>query len=181
MPNNVTDSSRDEEKWEKAEGIAKKQLGHEPKSKNDWAYVMGIYKRMKPDHQFQSEKSASAVVEQWMARRVVARKTFMKLDRKLKQRVNADMRKAGLDGNGRFRKPQQGYSKAVEMMQRWNLEIDGTAHSHLFNQDSGQVTVDIAMTNTGDRFSPFPIVNSMLVIQFHKLENDRFEVLGYLS
>jgi len=59
MPNNVTDSPRDEEKWEKAEGIAKKQLGHAPKSDRDWAYVMGIYKKMKPDHQFQSEKSAA--------------------------------------------------------------------------------------------------------------------------
>ena len=74
MPNNVTNSPRDEEKWEKAEGIAKKQLGHAPKSDNDWAYVMGIYKRMKPDHQFQSEKSASSVVDQWMARRVAASK-----------------------------------------------------------------------------------------------------------
>lgn len=59
MPNNVTDSPRDEEKWEKAEGIAKKQLGHAPKSDKDWAYVMGIYKKMKPDHQFKSEKSAA--------------------------------------------------------------------------------------------------------------------------
>lgn len=72
MPNNVTDSARDEEKWEKAEGIAKKQLGHAPKSDKDWAYVMGIYKKMKPDHQFKSDKSASDVVEKWMARRVVA-------------------------------------------------------------------------------------------------------------
>ena len=417
MPNNVTDSPRDEEKWEKAEGIAKKQLGHAPKSDNDWAYVMGIYKKMKPDHQFQSEKSASkkydhkewdsskkkwiyhydhsaaansatdkarksspdsithpanpklkgnsalhvmhtdaahhaqrngdhkkmkhhqdwagyygkrifpyqqfrvtdhhnlmaehtkdtekyyhhkemaehsemtkytsTVVEKWLARRVAtnfeelmeqqmlqdfyrsverkliqrpkeatfggkhiylwfserfsggwhidfeanvrtdgrriwmelqgdrrrytnpaqaakainarrdleieendpgryasdkeARAQTMRLDNGLKAKVNRDMRNTGLDGNGRFRKPQQGYSLAVEMMQRWNLEIDGTAHSHLFNTDSGKVTVDIAMTNTADRFSPFPITNSMLVVQFHKLEKGRYEVIAYLS
>jgi hypothetical protein len=52
MPNNVIESSRDEHKWKRAEQIAAKS-GH----KGDYAYIMGIYKRMKPDHQF--KKSAS--------------------------------------------------------------------------------------------------------------------------
>ena len=75
MPNNVIDSAKDEKKWKKAEGIAEDKLGHKPKSDKDWAYVMGIYKNMKPDHKFKSEKSASNVVDQWMARRVAARQT----------------------------------------------------------------------------------------------------------
>ena len=73
MPNNVIDSAKDEKKWKKAEGIAEEKLGHKPKSDKDWAYVMGIYKNMKPDHKFKSEKSASNVVDQWMARRVASR------------------------------------------------------------------------------------------------------------
>lgn len=73
MPNNVIDSAKDEKKWKKAEGIAEDKLGHKPKSDKDWAYVMGIYKNMKPDHKFKSEKSASNVVDQWMAQRVAAR------------------------------------------------------------------------------------------------------------
>tara|TARA_B100000214_G_scaffold238226_1_gene174281 strand:+ start:268 stop:2283 length:2016 start_codon:yes stop_codon:yes gene_type:complete len=52
MPNNVIDSPRDEHKWKRAEQIAAKS-GH----KGDYAYIMGIYKKMKPDHQF--KKSAS--------------------------------------------------------------------------------------------------------------------------
>ena len=75
MPNNVIDSAKDEKKWKKAEEIAEDKLGHKPKSDKDWAYVMGIYKNMKPDHKFKSEKSASNVVDQWMARRVAALKT----------------------------------------------------------------------------------------------------------
>lgn len=74
MPNNVIDSAKDEKKWKKAEGIAEDKLGHKPKSDKDWAYVMGIYKNMKPDHKFKSDKSASSVVDQWMARRVAVRK-----------------------------------------------------------------------------------------------------------
>jgi hypothetical protein len=38
-------SKRDEEKWEKAKEIAEKAGKGE-----NWAYVMGIYKRMKPDY-----------------------------------------------------------------------------------------------------------------------------------
>lgn len=47
MPVNVVDSKRDEEKWEKATEIAKKS----GQGKN-YAYIMGIYKKMKPDHSF---------------------------------------------------------------------------------------------------------------------------------
>lgn len=52
MPNNVVKSYKDEYKWERAEHIAAK-AGR----KGDYAYIMGIYKKMKPDHQF--NKAAS--------------------------------------------------------------------------------------------------------------------------
>ena len=58
MPNSVVDSSRDEHKWKRAEQIAAKS-GH----KADYAYIMGIYKRMKPDHQF---KTASLREHNWL-------------------------------------------------------------------------------------------------------------------
>lgn len=47
MPSNVVHTKRDEEKWEKAKGIAE-EAGH----KEDYAYIMGIYKKMKPSHDF---------------------------------------------------------------------------------------------------------------------------------
>jgi len=49
MPSNVVDTKKDEEKWEKAKGIAEER-GHG----GEWDYVMGIYKRMNPDHEFKS-------------------------------------------------------------------------------------------------------------------------------
>jgi hypothetical protein len=48
-------TKRDEEKWEKAKELAKEQGKAE-----DWAYIMGIYKRMKPDY-FKSKKSNDIV------------------------------------------------------------------------------------------------------------------------
>ena len=47
MPAGVVDSPRDEEKWEKAKRLAGK-AGH----KKDYAYIMGVYKKTKPSHDF---------------------------------------------------------------------------------------------------------------------------------
>lgn len=56
-----TKTKRDEEKWDKAKELAE-EAGH----KEDFAYIMGIYKKMKPDYKF---KTALDV----MALRVAAR------------------------------------------------------------------------------------------------------------
>ena len=49
MPLNVVKTPEDEKKWEKAEAIAASQG-----NKGNYAYVMGIYKRMNPDHKFKT-------------------------------------------------------------------------------------------------------------------------------
>ena len=61
MPSNVIDTKKDEHKWEKAVEIATEHFGHKPKSDSEWAYTMGIYKNMKPDHKF--DKAAKAEVD----------------------------------------------------------------------------------------------------------------------
>lgn len=45
----VTKTKRDEEKWEKAKEIAAKAG-----QKDNYAYIMGIYKKMKPDYKFKT-------------------------------------------------------------------------------------------------------------------------------
>ena len=52
MPLNVVKTPEDEKKWEKAEAIAASQG-----NKGNYAYVMGIYKRMNPDHKFKTAAS----------------------------------------------------------------------------------------------------------------------------
>ena len=55
MPINVIKSKRDEEKWQKATEIATKAG-----QKENYAYIMGIYKKMKPDYKF--NKTASVIL-----------------------------------------------------------------------------------------------------------------------
>lgn len=53
-----TKSKRDEEKWQKAKEIARKQGQGE-----NYALIMGIYKRMKPDY---FKKAAARVLARWL-------------------------------------------------------------------------------------------------------------------
>jgi hypothetical protein len=105
-----------------------------------------------------------------------------RLDRSLRQKINKAMERKGLDGNGRFRKPEEGYSRAVEVMQDHGIELDEVVSSHLFNpRPSGTVKADIALTNEADRFSPVSLSNSILYLQYTEVSDDRFEVVAYLS
>lgn len=105
-----------------------------------------------------------------------------RLDRSLRQKINKAMERKGLDGNGRFRKPEEGYSRAVDVMQEYGIELDEVVSSHLFSpRPSGTVKADIAFTNEADRFSPASITNSMLYLQYTEVSDDRFEVVAYLS
>lgn len=63
-------TKRDEEKWQKAKDIAKEQG-----KADNYAYIMGIYKKMKPDYEFKNEKDASLaerVVSRWVLARHAA-------------------------------------------------------------------------------------------------------------
>jgi len=99
----------------------------------------------------------------------------------LRNKVTQAFNKAGLDGNGRFQKPEQGYARAVDIMGDFGIEIDGIPNSHSFKGDEGRFSVDIAWTNKADLFSPESIPNSMLVGTFYKHRENQFEVLCYLS
>ena len=76
-------TKRDEEKWEKAKAIAA-ESGH----KEDYAYIMGIYKRMKPDYEFKSGPAAKHASAERVAARFASRyqiPTQTSSARKLKQ------------------------------------------------------------------------------------------------
>ena len=57
-------TKRDEEKWSKAKGIA-----HEKGRSDDYGYIMGIYKRMKPDYFKGKEASVERIASRFLARR----------------------------------------------------------------------------------------------------------------
>jgi len=115
------------------------------------------------------------------ARRVMMRFAGKRLDQGVRREINQALIRAGMDGNGRFRSAQQGYSRAVDVLQDEGIELDEVVSSHLFNQPAGTIKADIAYTNYGDLFSPVSISNSILYLQYTELRPDVFEVVAYLS
>lgn len=111
------------------------------------------------------------------------KKPSTKMDTKTKSRVAVAFQKVGLDGNKRFEKPDYGYMAAVEALRDFDIELDGIAHSHLFQQAAGQQNIQLAWTNHEDSFSPVPIPNSVLVLAWHRdmPTSGKYEVTAYLS
>jgi hypothetical protein len=105
-----------------------------------------------------------------------------KLDRTTQQKVNKELIKAGLDGNGRFRKIGEAIAAIAKVFGRHGLEEDDVFNADLFRGNDGRRTFGIAYSNADDPFSPEAIGNSMLVIQWHLFEETgQYEVIAYLS
>lgn len=98
-----------------------------------------------------------------------------------RQKVNADLRKKGLEGNGRFRSISHGLSTIHDVMGKHGLELDDVFSADLFRGPKGDRTFHIAFSNPQDSFSPVSIHNSLLKIQWHRHDNGRYEMLAYLS
>ena len=133
------------------------------------------------------KNAAQRVATRYMARiarranRLRLASASLRMTPAVKRPATAAFKRKGLDGNGRFRKAEQGYSLAVDVLQDLGVELDEVVSSHQFRRESNEFTIRLAYTNQEDIFSPIPISNSMLVIQYTKLEDDRYEVLAYLS
>ena len=98
----------------------------------------------------------------------------------LRKEINKDLRRAGFDGRGRFRRPQEGYSKALDVLRKYGIELGNVPSSHLFKGPQGVLTVDLAFSNPEDPFSPEDIDNSLLRLDFTEVGNG-YEMIGYLS
>ncbi len=104
------------------------------------------------------------------------------LSKELRQSINKALIHNGLDGNGRFEKPEKAYSMAVDIIGDFGLQIDTVVSSHLFKaRPNGTITVRVAFKNPEDSFSPIEIHNSVLYIQFTELRKDVFEAVAYMS
>jgi DNA-binding ferritin-like protein len=103
------------------------------------------------------------------------------LDRKIRQKANKALNRAGLDGNGRFRKPDRGYAKALDVLADSGIELDEVVSSFTFQPEKGSTTVRLAFSNPEDSFSPESIHNAMLVLSWYQHRPDHYEVLAYVS
>lgn len=80
-------TKRDEEKWEKAKELAKERGQAE-----NYAYIMGIYKNMKPDYEFKSGPEAKAsnqekLESRWFFAAESAEQAYKRREREISQRL----------------------------------------------------------------------------------------------
>jgi hypothetical protein len=112
--------------------------------------------------------------------RTAARAAGARLDSRTRQLINRKFNANGLDGNGRFQKPEHGYSKALDLLSEFDIELGEVVNSWAFQGDSGTINIDVAK-KTEDPFSPLPLTNSRLVVSFYRRASDSYEVLAYMS
>lgn len=104
-----------------------------------------------------------------------------RLDSRVRRQANAALIRAGLDGNGRFRKIGEALAKAFDVLNDFGIEPDEVLSAHKFPEAKGRANVELAFKNPEDPFSPEPIANSMLAIQWTELTPGRVEAVAYLS
>lgn len=102
-----------------------------------------------------------------------------RMDNTLRQRMNRQISK--LITNNYFERATQGWSAIVDILQSFDIEIDGIIDSHIFTREDGSARMDLAFTNREDPMSPVPIGNAMLVFSFHEMQSGRFEITAYVS
>jgi hypothetical protein len=113
---------------------------------------------------------------------LLKRMAAVKLPTSLKNKIAKDFKKAGLDGNGRFQKPQHGTAKAIEILNSHGIELDDVPSADYFrNKESGRFNWHLAFKNKEDPFSPESISNSMLSVSYYQIAPNKYEVLVYLS
>ena len=71
-----------------------------------------------------------------------------KVDQKTKMAVVRAMKLKGLDGNGRFEKPERGYAEALGILNNFGIEMDEVVNSFKFKPDSN-IQVSPSRRTTG--------------------------------
>jgi len=101
------------------------------------------------------------------------------ISNQVKQKVNAELIRAGMDGNRRFRSASAALSVISDVLGKNSIEWDEVLNGFLFNQDNGRTSINLAF-QTEDSFSPVSIQNSSLAFHWDTLESG-VEVIAYLG
>jgi len=96
-----------------------------------------------------------------------------KIKPKERKKINEEFKKAGLDGNGRFKKIDQGISKINEILADNGLELDEVTSSDKFREDKGRIELHIARKKHKDPYSPVEIKNSLIAFSWHLLHEKK--------
>lgn len=118
-----------------------------------------------------------------MLRGVVAR--FMRatsgveLDRARRSKINADLIRGGLDGNGRFRNMSVALSRIDDKLSSAGVQFDEVITAGDVSAPEGRISINLAAKGP-DSFSPIPIRNTALAVHWTSLPVG-YEVVAYLG
>jgi len=123
--------------------------------------------------------SVESVAARVAIRHMAATAVGSKLPTRDRQKINASLIRAGMDGNTRFRSPGMGLAKINEVLQVFGVEWGETINSWALNQPKGKLSIDLA-SQTSDPFSPVQIENTALSFHWDTLESG-VEIIAYLG
>ncbi len=105
----------------------------------------------------------------------------VQLDKVEKDKVNAEFRKRGFDGNLRFKSVGAALAAAQTILHGFGFEFDEVTSGHLFNKPDGTRSIDIAKSGE-DAFSPVSVNNSSLFFQWGRYgDTQDVSVVAYLG
>jgi len=114
--------------------------------------------------------------------RKVAAGTGARLLPAVRNRVNRELIRAGMDGNKSFEKASYGYMAALEALEKFDIVMDDFADSFKLNtQATGRMSLNLAFSNPDPKGDPVQISNALLVLSWYGRETGKFEVTGYVS
>jgi len=106
----------------------------------------------------------------------------LKIPGTLRSQVNNSLNKAGLDGNKEFEQMSHAISAISDVLGKHEMEYGEVTTADQYSGLNGQKLITIAQKNPEDSFSPTPIENSAVYVQWSPLgDTDEISVVAYLS
>ena len=109
------------------------------------------------------------------------RAATVKMERKEIQDINAALRHAGLDGNGRFKTPGHAHTTAGRVLERYGYEFSDMLHGWDVRPDNAMLSLRVAKSTPGDPFSPVDVQNTAMAFSYTRLREDAYDVVAYLG
>jgi hypothetical protein len=94
--------------------------------------------------------------------------------------VNRDLRKIGMDGNGRFRSMGQALGKAAGVLHKHGIEWDEVITADRVHGKHGSTAFTLAHSDPDEPMAPKPVTNSMFSVQWTEMRGG-YEVVAYVS
>jgi len=106
-----------------------------------------------------------------------------KLDKKLGSKINDDLRKAGFDGNGRFKSHGDAVNKIHGVLDKHDIQIADVVSADIFREKEKGTHLFNLEFKTDDPHSPQSVSNVGLNVSWHDLtgKDNQYEVVAYIT